>query len=102
MLELLKANPWLLVVCMALLIPILGIIFGTITSCLAHPCQVTGDRAENDAQDRDQQGHADNQEPGVGFQQFEHGWLFLYNGPLARILPANELFVGATRRFEQP
>ena len=31
MLELLKDNPWLIVVTMALLIPILGIIFGTIT-----------------------------------------------------------------------
>jgi hypothetical protein len=31
MLEILKDNPWLIVVVLALLIPILGIIFGTIT-----------------------------------------------------------------------
>jgi hypothetical protein len=31
MLELLKDNPWLVVVTLALLIPILGIVFGTIT-----------------------------------------------------------------------
>lgn len=31
MLELLKDNPWLVVVVLALLIPILGVIFGTIT-----------------------------------------------------------------------
>jgi hypothetical protein len=34
MLELLQENPWLLVVCLALLIPILGIIFGTVTTHL--------------------------------------------------------------------
>jgi hypothetical protein len=35
MLELLRENPWLIVVCMGLLIPILGVIFGTTTSYLA-------------------------------------------------------------------
>jgi hypothetical protein len=35
MLELAKENPWLIVVCMALLIPILGIVFGTVTSHLS-------------------------------------------------------------------
>jgi hypothetical protein len=34
MLELLQVNPWLIVVCLALLIPILGIIFGTVTGYL--------------------------------------------------------------------
>jgi hypothetical protein len=34
MLELLKENPWLIIVCLALLIPILGIIFGTVTGYL--------------------------------------------------------------------
>ena len=34
MLELLQQNPWLIIVCLALLIPILGIIFGTVTSHL--------------------------------------------------------------------
>jgi hypothetical protein len=34
MLELLKDNPWLVVVCLGLMIPILGIVFGTITSYL--------------------------------------------------------------------
>jgi hypothetical protein len=34
MLELLTENPWLIVVCLALLIPILGIIFGTVTGHL--------------------------------------------------------------------
>jgi hypothetical protein len=34
MLELLQVNPWLIVVCLALLIPILGIIFGTVTGHL--------------------------------------------------------------------
>jgi hypothetical protein len=34
MLELLTANPWLIVVCLALVIPILGIIFGTVTGHL--------------------------------------------------------------------
>ena len=34
MLELLQENPWLIVVCLALLIPILGIIFGTVTGYL--------------------------------------------------------------------
>jgi hypothetical protein len=32
--ELLQENPWLIVVCLALLIPILGIIFGTVTGYL--------------------------------------------------------------------
>jgi hypothetical protein len=32
MLELVQENPWLIVVCLALLIPILGIVFGTVTS----------------------------------------------------------------------
>jgi hypothetical protein len=31
MLELLKDNPWLIIVTLALMVPILGIIFGTIT-----------------------------------------------------------------------
>jgi hypothetical protein len=35
MLELLQKNPWLIVVCLALLIPILGIIFGTVTGYLS-------------------------------------------------------------------
>ncbi len=35
MLELLQENPWLIVVCLALLIPILGIIFGTVTGHLS-------------------------------------------------------------------
>jgi hypothetical protein len=34
MLELLIREPWLIVVCMGLLIPILGIIFGTVTGHL--------------------------------------------------------------------
>jgi hypothetical protein len=34
MLDLLRDNPWLVIVCMALLIPILGIVFGTVTSYL--------------------------------------------------------------------
>lgn len=34
MLDLLTQNPWLIVVCLALLIPILGIVFGTVTSHL--------------------------------------------------------------------
>jgi hypothetical protein len=34
MLELLQQNPWLIVVTLAMLIPILGIVFGTITSHL--------------------------------------------------------------------
>lgn len=34
MLDLLKEHPWLIIVCLALLIPILGIIFGTVTSHL--------------------------------------------------------------------
>ena len=34
MLELLTENPWLIVVCLAMLIPILGIIFGTVTGYL--------------------------------------------------------------------
>jgi hypothetical protein len=34
MLELLQEHPWLIVVCLALLIPILGIIFGTVTGYL--------------------------------------------------------------------
>ena len=34
MLELLHEYPWLLIVCMALLVPILGIIFGTMTHYL--------------------------------------------------------------------
>jgi hypothetical protein len=36
MLELLQANPWLIVVILGMMIPILGIIFGTITNYLAH------------------------------------------------------------------
>ena len=32
MLELFTNQPWLIVVCMALLIPILGIVFGTVTN----------------------------------------------------------------------
>lgn len=35
MLGLLTENPWLIIVCLALLIPILGIIFGTVTGYLA-------------------------------------------------------------------
>jgi len=35
MLELLRDHPWLIIVSLALLIPILGIIFGTTTSYLA-------------------------------------------------------------------
>jgi hypothetical protein len=35
MLELVKDHPWLIIVCLGLLIPILGIIFGTTTSYLA-------------------------------------------------------------------
>jgi hypothetical protein len=35
MLELVRDNPWLIIVSLALLIPILGIIFGTTTSYLA-------------------------------------------------------------------
>lgn len=34
MLDLLRENPWLIIVCLALLIPILGIIFGTVTGYL--------------------------------------------------------------------
>lgn len=34
MLELLQENPWLIIVCLALLIPILGIVFGTVSSHL--------------------------------------------------------------------
>jgi hypothetical protein len=34
MLDLLIQNPWLIIVCLALLIPILGIIFGTVTGHL--------------------------------------------------------------------
>ncbi|MHB1421607.1 MAG: hypothetical protein ACYC3I_00140 [Gemmataceae bacterium] len=34
MLDLLKENPWLIIVCLALSIPILGIIFGTVTAHL--------------------------------------------------------------------
>ena len=34
MLELFQANPWLLIVCLALAIPILAIIFGTVTAHL--------------------------------------------------------------------
>jgi hypothetical protein len=34
MLELLKENPWLIIVVLALLIPIVGIVFGTITHYL--------------------------------------------------------------------
>jgi len=34
MLDLLTQNPWLIIVCLALLIPILGIIFGTVTGHL--------------------------------------------------------------------
>jgi hypothetical protein len=36
MLELLTQNPWLIIVCLALLIPILGIIFGTVTGHLTN------------------------------------------------------------------
>ena len=32
--EVVRANPWLIIVCMALSIPILGIVFGTVTSYL--------------------------------------------------------------------
>ncbi len=32
MLELLQENPWLIIVSLALLIPILGIVFGTVTN----------------------------------------------------------------------
>jgi hypothetical protein len=35
MLELFQENPWLLIVTMALLIPILGVIFGTTTNYLS-------------------------------------------------------------------
>jgi len=35
MLELLRDHPWLIIVSLALLIPILGIVFGTTTSYLA-------------------------------------------------------------------
>lgn len=35
MVELFQENPWLVVSCMALLIPIFGIIFGTITNYLS-------------------------------------------------------------------
>jgi hypothetical protein len=35
MLELLRENPWLIIVCLALLIPICGIVFGTVTNYLA-------------------------------------------------------------------
>ena len=35
MLELLKDNPWLLVVILGMMIPILGIIFGTVTNYLS-------------------------------------------------------------------
>jgi hypothetical protein len=35
MLELLRRDPWLIVVTLALLIPIVGIVFGTVTSYLA-------------------------------------------------------------------
>ena len=34
MLELFMREPWLIVVCMALLIPIFGIVFGTVTNYL--------------------------------------------------------------------
>lgn len=34
MLDLLRDNPWLIIVCLALLIPILGIVFGTVTGYL--------------------------------------------------------------------
>jgi hypothetical protein len=34
MLELIKDNPWLIVVSLAMLIPILGVIFGTVTQYL--------------------------------------------------------------------
>jgi hypothetical protein len=34
MVDLLRQEPWLIVVCLALLIPILGIIFGTVTNHL--------------------------------------------------------------------
>jgi hypothetical protein len=34
MLDLVRENPWLIIVCLALLIPILGIIFGTVTAHL--------------------------------------------------------------------
>ncbi len=34
MLEILKDNPWLIVVTLGLLVPILGVVFGTITSYL--------------------------------------------------------------------
>jgi hypothetical protein len=39
MLELLKDNPWLIVVTLALIIPIVGIIFGTVTDYLARAKQ---------------------------------------------------------------
>ncbi len=32
MLQLLSANPWLIIVCLALMIPIFGIVFGTLTN----------------------------------------------------------------------
>src|SRR5215469_14904556 len=35
MLDLLRDKPWLIIVCLGLLIPILGIVFGTVTSYLA-------------------------------------------------------------------
>ena len=35
MLELLKENPWLVVPGLALLIPIFGVVFGTITNCIS-------------------------------------------------------------------
>src|SRR6516164_6794969 len=34
MLDLLRDKPWLIIVCLGLLIPILGIVFGTVTSYL--------------------------------------------------------------------
>jgi hypothetical protein len=36
MLEVIKDSPWLIVVGLAMLVPILGIVFGTITSYLSH------------------------------------------------------------------
>jgi hypothetical protein len=34
MLEIVKENPWLIIVCLPLLIPILGVVFGTVTNHL--------------------------------------------------------------------
>jgi hypothetical protein len=39
MLELLRENPWLIIVILALLIPIFGIVFGTVTSYLTRTRQ---------------------------------------------------------------